>query len=146
LRERLEEEFKSEQSKQIKQASERQFSCYQDDENMWVIHARLPAEEDGLLVKLVAELGDQIALNHKDRERNLSDACSSDLSSKDVPAGTSVCDTTAMADNSAANIELLPFAQCRADALVAVAEQFLAQGDSGAALKSTEFKCSERCQ
>jgi hypothetical protein len=89
LRERLEEEFKSEQSEQIKQASERKFSCYQDDENMWVIHARLPAEEGGLLVKLVAALGDQIALNHKDRERDLSDACSSGLSCKDVPAGTS---------------------------------------------------------
>jgi hypothetical protein len=29
---------------------------------------------------------------------------------------------------------------------VAIAEQFLAQGDSGAALKGTEFKGSERCQ
>jgi hypothetical protein len=45
---------------------------------MWVIHARLPAQEGGLLVKLVAALGDQIALNHKDRERDLSDADSSD--------------------------------------------------------------------
>lgn len=137
LRERLEEEFKSEQSEQIKQAQERQFSCYQDDDNMWVIRARLPAEEGGLFVKLIAALGDQIAVNHKDR--------------KCVPAGTSECDIADMVDNSAADIEPLTFVQCRADALVAIAEQFLAQENSGDAfkdsqLKGSQFKGSERCQ
>lgn len=28
---------------------------------MWIIHAKLPAEEGGLLVKVLKELGDQVA-------------------------------------------------------------------------------------
>ena len=86
LRERLEEEFKTEQSEQIAQ-QQRFLNRYQDDEGMWVIHARLSAEEGGLLVKLIDSLGDQIAVNQKDR--------TDDLSRGDVPAGTSGPDIAA---------------------------------------------------
>jgi hypothetical protein len=51
-----------------------------------------------------------------------------------------------MVDIFSADIEPLTFAQCLADALVAIAEQFFAQGNSGEALKCTKFKGSERCQ
>ena len=40
----------------------RAVSCYQDDEGMWIIKAKLPAEEGALLVKLLQELGDRIAV------------------------------------------------------------------------------------
>jgi len=149
LLERLEEEFKSEQSEQIKQESERMCNCYQDEDDMWVIHARLPAEEGGLFVKLVQALGDQIAMNYDDRAQDLSD-----FSGKGVPAGTSECDCSDRDDSSSVSSvadipkvsivpgvgEPLTFPQRRADALVMIAEQFLAMGDSG------QLKGSERCQ
>ena len=173
LRERLAEEFETEQSEQISQEDERQFTSYQDDEGMWVIHARLPAEEGGLLVKLITALGDQIAVNHKDRGQALSgscsseassseassvdscaiDSCSSGLSDKGVPAGTSERVINAVDDSFSATdfdtdadlkVEPLTFPQRRADALVAIAEQFLAAESSN--LGSLKLAGSERCQ
>jgi hypothetical protein len=44
LLEWFESGLKAEQSEQIKQAHEHHFSCYQNDDDMWVIRARLPAE------------------------------------------------------------------------------------------------------
>ncbi len=158
LRERLAEEFEAEQAEQISQENERQFNSYQDDEGMWVIHARLPAEEGGLLVKLISALGDQIAINHKDRAQALSDACSSEacsssLGGKSVPAGTServintVDDSFSTSDfdtDADLKVEPLTFPQRRADALVAIAEQFLAAEHSN--LGSLKLAGSERCQ
>jgi len=121
-RDRLKEEFNAEQTEQNKQDEDRSLSCYQDDNGMWVIHAKLPAEEGGLVVKLINALGDQLAINHKDN--------SLDKKEKDVPA--------VILDNG------LTFPQRRADAMVAIAQQFLAEGsvhESG-----VSFKGSERCQ
>jgi hypothetical protein len=38
----------------------RKVSCYQDNDCMWHIQALLPAEEGGILVKVLRELGDQL--------------------------------------------------------------------------------------
>jgi hypothetical protein len=61
-----------------------------------------------------------------------------------------------MVDNFAADVEPLTFTQCRAEVSVAIAEQFLAKGDSGDAFKGSklngsklngsQLKGSERCQ
>ena len=129
-RDRLKEEFDAELTEQNKQDEERSLSCYQDDDGMWVIHAKLPAEEGGLVVKLINALGDQIAINHKDNSLDNSLSNMAEAKEKDVP--------TVILDNG------LTFPQRRADAMVAIAQQFLAEGslhESGAS-----FKGSERCQ
>jgi len=46
---------------QQRQQEARKVSCYQDDDGMWIIHAKLPAEEGGLVAKVLQELGDRIA-------------------------------------------------------------------------------------
>lgn len=56
--ERVTEEYVSEQSEQIMQEQQRAVNYYQDDDGMWVIDAKLPAEEGGLLVKLLQALGE----------------------------------------------------------------------------------------
>lgn len=43
------------------QKNRRSVSCYQDDNGMWIIKAKLPAEEGGLITKALKELGDRLA-------------------------------------------------------------------------------------
>jgi hypothetical protein len=38
----------------------RSVTFYQDDQGMWIIKAKLPTEQGGLLVKLLEELGERI--------------------------------------------------------------------------------------
>jgi hypothetical protein len=95
------------------QQDERKVSCYQDEEGMWHIQALLPAEEGGLLVKVLKELGDRLVAEEKDLS----------IEPEIVTAVTS-------------------FPQRRADALVAIAEHYLATGSGDAA----NLKASDRCQ
>ena len=81
---------------------QRKVSCYQDDDGMWHIQALLPAEEGGLLVKVLKQLS---------------------IEPEIVTAVTS-------------------FPQRRADALVAIAEHYLATGSGDA----VNLKASDRCQ
>ena len=39
----------------------RDVCCYQDDDGMWIIKAKLPAEEGALLVKVITELGEKVS-------------------------------------------------------------------------------------
>ena len=101
---------------------QRKVSCYQDDEGMWHIQATLPAEEGGILVKVLKELGDRLvaeASQETEDEKQLSIEPEPEI----VTAVTS-------------------FPQQRADALVAIAEHYLATGSGGA----VNLKASERCQ
>lgn len=111
-REALQEEFNNELTEINKEAKDRSFSSYQDEEGMWVIRAKLPAEEGGLLVKLVTALGEQIAANEK----------------------------------SKAEEDEITFPQRRADALLVMADQFLAEGNHSIDGAATTLAGSERCQ
>ena len=127
---RLKEEFDAELTEHNKQDKERSLTCYQDDEGMWVFHAKLPAEEGGLVVKLINALGDQLATNHKDNSLDISLDDKAKTKEKDVPA--------VILENG------LTLPQRCADAMVTIAQQFLTEGsvhESGAS-----FKSSERCQ
>ena len=55
------QENKCDQARDQRQRDNRSVSCFQDDEGMWIINAKLPAEEGGVLVKVLKELGDQVA-------------------------------------------------------------------------------------
>ena len=52
---------RQEQQQDDLQQESRSVSCYQDDDGMWIIKARLPAEEGGLIAKALKELGDRLA-------------------------------------------------------------------------------------
>lgn len=120
-REALQEEFDNELTEQNKQAKDRSFSSYQDEEGMWIIRAKLPAEEGGLLVKLVTALGEQIAANEKHQV------------AETVPAETDYIEEDG-----------ITFPQRRADALLVMAEQFLAEGNH--TIEGATLAGSERCQ
>lgn len=89
---------------------QRKVSCYQDDDGMWHIQATLPAEEGGILVQVLKELGDRLVAE----------------ASQETEIVTAVTS----------------FPQRRADALVAIAEHYLATGSGDAA----NLKASDRCQ
>ncbi len=108
INERVVENKKSEHLQDL-----RKVSCYQNDDSMWHIQALLPAEEGGVFVKVLKELGDRLVAN----EKQLS------IEPEIVTAVTS-------------------FPQRRADALVAIAEHYLATGAGDA----VSLKASDRCQ
>jgi len=117
---------KCDQARDQRQRDNRSVSCFQDDEGMWIINAKLPAEEGGVLVKVLKALGDQVAnLNMGAAEQ------------KSVSAET-------FCDISPANP--ITFPQRRADALVALSEHYLASCTDSSLPSLTSLKAAERCQ
>ena len=114
----------------------RSVSCYQDDDGMWIIKAKLPAEEGALVAKALQELGDSIA-DSKKREVDIENA---ENNEKDVSAETEM-ETFSLNTK----VEKLTYPQRRADALVAIAEHYLASG-SGGSQGLSSLKGAERCQ
>ncbi|MFT5118805.1 MAG: hypothetical protein ACI9NY_002347 [Kiritimatiellia bacterium] len=108
-------------------------SCYQDDEGMWIIKAKLPAEEGALLVKVIKELGDRLA------EKVAADAFSE--YKKDD------CLDEKLLKEVNLTSPQLSFPQRRADALAMMAEDFLARtADDNGGASSPALKGAERCQ
>ena len=101
------------------QREHRKVSCYQDDNGMWQIQVQLPAEEGSLLVKLLKELGDRLE----------ADAAKSQVETRVETIEEKVTAVTS-------------FPQRRADALLAIAEHYLASGSD----KTSSLKASDRCQ
>ena len=139
----------SEEKKELKeqelQLESRSVTCYQDDDGMWIIHAKLPAEEGGVIAKVLKELGDCIADSKVKGEAPQSSA-------KNVSAETFLPNhlesrQEEMRDQK--QEERLTFPQRRADALVAIAEHYLASShcSSLSPLNSlSSLKAAERCQ
>ena len=147
----------------------RSVSCYQNDEGMWVINAKLPAEEGGLLVKLLQELGNNLAAPNWQASNAQNDTSQNDGSQEDqekndekIAAATfsdykkddSLSDQL-LGEQLLAKEEPLTFPQRRADALTAIAESFLANTDAdddsdgasnGKAAAFATLKGAERCQ
>ncbi len=120
------QEHKCDQARDQLQRDNRSVSCFQDDEGMWIISAKLPAEEGGVLVKVLKELGDQVAnLNMGAAEQ------------KSVSAET-FCDISPA--------DPITFPQRRADALVALSEHYLASCTDSSVSSLSSLKAAERCQ
>lgn len=109
------------------QQDQRKVSCYQDDDGMWHIQALLPAEEGGLLVKVLQELGDRLVADSSTAQTEAS-------LEKEMEPEPEIEDEKVTAVTS--------FPQRRADALVAIAEHYLATNSGDVA----SLKASERCQ
>jgi hypothetical protein len=148
----------------------RAVSFFQDDEGMWTIKAKLPAEEGGLLVKLLQELGDRMVTPKLDVQKsnepnvvdstgdstgdaslkstvNVSAETFSDYKKDAVPKKSLLEERVEEIVEEIVKEKRLTFTQRRADALVAIAENFLATAGDGndGALFST-LKGHERCQ
>jgi hypothetical protein len=108
------------------QRDQRELISYQDSDGMWVIHARLPAEEGSLVVKAIEAVANPVQAEK--REQKLQQI-------KNVSAET-------FSELEERTSETFP--QSRADALVAMAEHFLATHDNKGDLHA--LKASERCQ
>ena len=119
------------------QQENRMLSCYQDDDGMWIINAKLPAEEGSLLVKVLKELGDQIADSAKSKEKSLS-------------MGAAELKSVSAETRDYENVSFIPdtitFPQCRADALVALSEHYLASLTDSSVPTRSSLKAAERCQ
>lgn len=124
-------------SQQQLQQENRSVTCYQDEDGMWIIKAKLPAEEGGLIAKALNELGDRLA----NSDVVSADDISADNIEKDVSAETFSLDKKQ---------QHRTFPHRRADALVAITEHFLATADNNtdklSPLKLSSLKASDRCQ
>jgi len=114
-------ETQHELRQQQHQQEDRSVSCYQDDDGMWIIKARLPAEEGAIVAKALQELGDSIADSKKREVDNEAD----ENNGKDVSAETEM-EIFSFGPLVEKEEEKLTFPQRRADALVAIAEHYLA--------------------
>jgi len=126
------------------QQENRSVTCYQDDDGMWIIKAKLPAEEGGLIAKALKELGDHLADAELSKTRNNEADTVKETSTekdKDVSAETFQLNK---------KLPRITFPQRRADALIAITEHFLAstgsKPDKSPSLNLSALKASERCQ
>ncbi|MCP3674460.1 MAG: DUF222 domain-containing protein, partial [Gammaproteobacteria bacterium] len=106
-------------SQEEQHSEERKMVSYQDDDGMWHIHAKLPAEAGALVVKAI----DAIMNEQKEQQQE-----------QNVSAETSSEETT----------EEFPFDQKRVDALAMMAEHYLATKTNEDGVKT--LAGSERCQ
>jgi hypothetical protein len=124
----------------------RSVTFYQDDQGMWIIKAKLPTEQGGLLVKLLEELGERIATPEikdkkasKIKDQKNSAGTFSGYKKDDVPKEKLLKE---LIENNRST-----FTQRRADALLAISENFLATaGDANNGGAFPTLKAHERCQ
>ena len=121
--------------KEDKQKENRSVICYQDNDGMWIIHAKLPAEEGSLVAKTLKELGDKLAETENQAEAQPEQKDKTEP--KNVSAETFSLNQTE---------EKLTFPQRRADALIALSEHYLATVHSASTNSLTALKSAERCQ
>jgi hypothetical protein len=118
------------------QEEARKLVYYQDDDGSWVIHARLPAEAGSLVVKAIEAI--VTPLQREQREVDAGERENSVQITGNVSAETSAEKTLKL------EVPQNCYSQTRADALVTVAEHFLATSDQHAQFQG--LKGSERCQ
>ncbi|MCJ8268396.1 MAG: HNH endonuclease, partial [Psychrosphaera sp.] len=113
---------------------QRKLDCYQDDEGMWVIRARLPQVEGGLMVKALEEI-----MRQKDRN-----------ASAEVPEGeqeNAPAEASKEELNNVPVVEKANYSQKRADAMTEMAEHYIAtatvDGENGG---TQALAGHERCQ
>ncbi len=104
---------------------------FQDQDNMWVIHAKLPPEAGTLLIKAIEAVATPVQF---EKQRQLQEP------QKDVPAETFF---DAVSEEEPSHFQSL-LQHTRADALVTMAEHFLATANQNPQFQG--LKGSERCQ
>jgi hypothetical protein len=143
-------EEEQEKRRQELQYENRMVSCYQDDDGSWIIKAKLPQEEGGLIAKVLKELGDKIADSQScDNQLRQDSKASLDKEVPQKSAKNVSAETFSDESDSTIKFELdkkeerITFPQRRADALVTMAEHYLASSGKDSILS---LKGAERCQ
>ncbi len=121
----------NETAKEREQENTRKLVYFQDQDNMWVIHAKLPPEAGTLLIKAIEAVATPMQL---EKQRQLQE------SEKDVPAETF---SSSIEKEDPSHFQSL-LQHTRADALVTMAEHFLATANQNPQFQG--LKGSERCQ
>jgi len=120
-----------------KQDAERQLVYYQDEDGMWIIHARLPAEAGSLVVKAIEAVAtpQQTVEQQRLQAERVDEKAAEDDSAESFSKAVDSEEPTPLQ-------KLL--SHTRADALVSITEHFLATSGRDGALRG--LKGSERCQ
>ena len=124
-------QIEDEDAKEREQDNHRNLVYYQDQDGMWIIHAKLPPEAGALVVKAIAAVANPLQQEKQEELQN---------DEKDVSAET--FSDAVQKEQANRYQELLQ--HTRADALVKIAEHFLAS--AGEKLELQGLKGSERCQ
>jgi len=119
------------------QDNERQLVYYQDDDGMWIIHAKLPPEAGALVVKAIEAVATPEQI---EKQQAIQSSRADEDDDKDDSAET--FSEAVEKEEPSKYQELL--CHTRADALVAITEHFLATADEDARFRG--LKGSERCQ
>ena len=120
-----------EDAREREQENERKLIYYQDQDNMWVIHAKLPPEAGALVVKAIEAVATPAQLEKQQQQQE---------PQKDVSAETFSEAVDAVEPSRFQDL----LQHTRADALVAMAEHFLATANQNPQFQG--LKGSERCQ
>ncbi|MBP6700881.1 MAG: DUF222 domain-containing protein [Halioglobus sp.] len=120
-----------------RQDNERQLVYYQDDDGMWIIHAKLPPEAGALVVKAI----EAVAAPEQERRQTAQREEAVKKNDDENDSAGSFSDAVE-AEAPAGFRELL--SHTRADALVTITEHFLATCGTHARWRG--LKGSERCQ
>lgn len=116
-----------------KEQEDRKLVYFQDDDGSWVIHARLPAEAGSLVVKAIEAIAKpEQAEQIEEQEKVL----------ENVPAGTFLSEVSP--ELEVPSEPRKTYRQLRADAIVKVAEHFLATSGNNGPIQG--LKGAERCQ
>ncbi|TXS90189.1 DUF222 domain-containing protein [Parahaliea maris] len=121
------------------QENARKLVYYQNDDGMWVIHAKLPPEAGEQVIKALEAV---VAPIQEERQRELQESCSTDAHG-DVSAETFSATVEHEKRESGNHFQEL-LEHTRADALVKITEHFLATSAGGTSLQA--LKGAERCQ
>lgn len=120
------------------QQENRKVTYFHDDDGSWIIQARLPDEEGSLLIKVLEELGNQVVdTADSEAEFKSSSLVMGPAEEKSVTAEASSNESLSFIPDK------LTFPQRRADALVALSEQYLASLNNST---GASRKAAERCQ
>jgi hypothetical protein len=122
---------RDEDAKEREQKNERKLIYFQDRDDMWVIHAKLPPEAGALVVKAIEAVATPAQL---EKQQQLQEP------QKSVSAETF---SEAVEEEEPTHFQDL-LQHTRADALVAIAEHFLATANQNPQFQG--LKGSERCQ
>jgi hypothetical protein len=119
------------------QDNERQLVYYQDEDGMWIIHAKLPPEAGSLVVKAI----EAVAVPDREAEQQRSQA--ERLDKNDGKDDSAESFSEAVEKVEPCTLQKL-LSHTRADALVAITEHFLATSGQNGRFRG--LKGSERCQ
>jgi hypothetical protein len=123
-----------EDAKEREQENERKLVYFQDQDDMWVIHAKLPPEAGALVIKAIEAVATPAQL---EKQQQLQEP------QKNVSAETFSEAVDVVEEQEPTHFQDL-LQHTRADALVAIAEQFLATANQNPRFQG--LKGSERCQ